>query len=142
MILLDTNVLSELMLVRPHPAAQVWFDRQSTQDIYTSAINIAEIIYGLRIMPQGQRRDELRARFESLARKIFGPHVLAFDERAARGYGDIMGERKELGRPMSIPDGQIAAIARVHGLKLATRNIRDFENIGLELINPFEASAR
>ena len=141
MILLDTNVLSELMLMRPHSGVQAWFDVQISSNLHTSTITIAEILYGLRIMPAGQRRDGLRVRFEPFLREMFGHRILGFDEAAARGYGDIMGERKEMGRPMSIPDGQIAAIARANNLALATRNIRDFEGIGLDLINPFDGAA-
>ena len=138
MILLDTNIVSELIGSHPSNSVERWVDAHSPARLFTSATTIAEILYGLRIMPDGRRRQTLSTRFEGFAREIFGPRILSFDEAAARAYGEIRGRRKELGRPMSDFDGQIAAIARVNGLALATRNVRDFADIGLDLINPFE----
>jgi len=85
----------------------------------------------------GKRRLQLRERFERFISQAFAQRVLSFDEAAARAYGDVMGLRKELGRPMSVPDGQIAAVARSRVLAMATRNISDFEECGLDLLNPF-----
>ncbi|MGE0664999.1 MAG: type II toxin-antitoxin system VapC family toxin [Sphingomonadales bacterium] len=137
--MLDTDVLSELLLVRPDALVSAWFEAQPVSTLHASSITVAEIVYGLRIMPQGQRRESLRTRFELFLREAFPNRVMGFDEHAARAYGDILGARRDMGRPMNIPDGQIAAIAQVNGLVLATRNVRDFENIGLELINPFDS---
>jgi predicted nucleic acid-binding protein len=138
MILLDTNVVSELMRTRPAEAVVAWLNGQSSEKLYLSAITIGEIAYGLRILPDGTRLTGLRERFERFVALAFDQRVLSYDESAGRIYGELMGDRKELGLPMSVPDGQIAAIARRDHLAIATRNVLDFENCGIEVINPFE----
>jgi predicted nucleic acid-binding protein len=137
MILLDTNVVSEVMKTRPAEAVVAWLNTQDSEKLYVSAITIGEIAYGLRILPDGKRRSGLRERFERFVGLAFDRRVLAYDESAARIYGELMGDRKELGLPMSVPDGQIAAIARVNHLVVATRNVVDFENCGIDVVNPF-----
>ncbi len=134
----DSNVVSEVM--RPQPADTVlsWLDRHSDGSLLISSVTIAEICYGLRILPMGQRRHTLETKFEQFVAEGFSGRVISFDETAARAYAEIMGLRKEKGRPMSLPDGQIAAIARVNQLSLATRNMTDFEDCGIELVNPFD----
>jgi toxin FitB len=102
-----------------------------------STITIGEIAYGLRILPDGKRRTSLKDKFEHFIAMAFAQRVVAYDEPAARIYGEIVGARKESGRPMSIPDGQIAAVARCNHLTVATRNIDDFEECGVELLDPF-----
>ncbi len=139
MILLDTNVVSEVMKVAPSKAVLEWLNDQDSNSLYVSTVTIGEIEYGLRILPAGKRRLELKERFEQFISKAFAERVLAFDEAAARTYGDVMGIRKELGRPMSVPDGQIAAVARSSGLAVATRNTSDFEDCGVDVVNPFRA---
>ena len=138
MILLDTNVVSEVM--RPNPSSNVinWLNLRNNIDLFISSITIAEICYGLRILPEGQRRQLLQSRFEQFVSQGFAKNTIGFNESAARAYAEIMGTRKEKGRPMSLPDGQIAAIAQTNHLSLATRNITDFEGCGIKLINPFE----
>jgi hypothetical protein len=137
MILLDTNVVSEVMRARPAEAVVTWLNGQNSEKLYVSSITIGEISYGLRILPDGKRRSGLRERFERFVALAFDQRVLAYDESAARIYGDLMGDRKELGLPMSVPDGQIAAIARLNRLTVATRNVVDFENCGIDVVNPF-----
>ncbi|RWX50726.1 hypothetical protein VU01_12733 [Candidatus Electrothrix marina] len=138
MILLDTNIVSEVMRRIPSERVLSWLDNRNNTDLLVSSITIAEICYGLRILPVGQRREQLEAGFEKLVARRFSGRIIGFDESAARAYAEIMGVCKEKGRPMSIPDGQIAAVARSNHLALATRNIRDFVNCEVELINPFE----
>lgn len=137
MILLDTNVISEAMKASPSLQVLEWLNHQNSNALYVSAITIGEIEYGLRILPDGRRRLELKERFKRFISEAFTQRILAFGESAARTYGDVMGLRKELGRPMSVPDGQIAAIARSGGLSIATRNTSDFRECGVDLINPF-----
>ena len=137
MILCDTNVISELIGPQPLPNVETWIDARNIEQLFVPTVSIAEIDYGLSIMPSGRRRRELQDRFEKFLVAVFGRRVLSFDEAAARVYGPIRAHRKEMGRPMSTFDGQIAAIARVNHLALATRNTKDFEDCGLELINPF-----
>ena len=137
MILLDTNVVSEAMRASPAENVLAWLNRQDAAQLFTSAVTIGEIAYGLRIMPFGKRRSDLGQRFERFIALAFDGRVLAYDEAAARAYGELMGERKAIGRPMSVPDGQIAAIARSGGLTVATRDVSDFERCGVELVDPF-----
>ena len=141
MILLDTNVVSEVMKTQPAEAVVAWLNGQDSERLYVSAITIGEITYGLRILPDGKRRSGLRERFERFVVLAFDQRVLAYDESAARVYGELMGDRKELGHPISVPDGQIAAIARLNHLAVATRNVLDFESCGIDVLNPFEAAA-
>lgn len=138
MILLDTNVVSEVMKTRPADAVVAWLNGQDSEKLYVSAITIGEIAYGLRILPDGKRRSGLRQRFDRFVTLAFDQRVLSYDEAAARIYGELMGDRRELGLPVSVPDGQIAAIARRDHLSVGTRNVLDFENCGVEVINPFE----
>ena len=137
MILLDTNVVSEIM--RPEPALAVinWLNAADAGALYLSTISVAEIEFGIALLPMGQRRDGLRQRFEAFLARAFAFRMLPFDEPAARAYGPIMGIRRRGGRPMSVPDGQIAAIAHSRGAAVATRNQVDFTDCGVQLVNPW-----
>jgi hypothetical protein len=138
MLIIDTNVVSELM--RPDPNRQVvgWLSRQKVSDVHMTALTVAEITYGLKSMPDGKRQRDLETRFRHVVESGFSGRVLAFDKAAARHYGEIMVSRRAEGRSMSVIDGQIAAIARTSGATLATRNVTDFEDCNLTLLNPFE----
>lgn len=124
------------------PASPVleWLNGQDTIALYLTTISIAEIGFGLRIMPNGKRRQLLEDRFEQFITTAFESRILNFDEAAARIYGEVKGYRKEIGRPLSDLDGQIAAIARANRFVVATRNVKDFQECGIELINPFSFS--
>jgi predicted nucleic acid-binding protein len=137
-IVLDTNVISEVM--RPHPSEAVvtWLNQQPGTNLFITSISLAEIGYGLRILADGQRRRILQNRFEQFVTQGFEYRILNFDVAAAHIYSEIMGHQKEIGSPMSFPDGQIAAITLVNHFILATRNIKDFKHCGLDLVNPFE----
>ena len=117
-----------------------WLNRQVSSLVYVSTVTIGEIEYGLRVLPHGSRRTILREKFERFIAEAFAHRVLDFDERAARIYGEVMGRRRELGRPLSVPDGQIASAATSRGYAVATRNVRDFEDCGIEIIDPFLSS--
>jgi predicted nucleic acid-binding protein len=138
MILLDTNIISEMM--KPNPAVNVstWLDQQEIIQLFITTITIAEISYGLAALPNGQRRTFLEEAFNKAILEAFKYRILNFDEPAAHLYGRIMGQRKKQGRPLSIPDGQILAIACSQKSLIATRNIQDFIDSGADLINPFE----
>ena len=142
MIILDTNVVSEIMKTTPSGTVLDWLNGQDAASLYVTTITLAEIGYGLRLLPEGQRRRLLAERFERFIALAFDQRVLSFDEAAASAYGDIMGHRKELGRPISVTDGQIAAIARTHGFGIATRNIKDFDDSQIVLHNPFQPLGR
>jgi predicted nucleic acid-binding protein len=137
-ILLDTNVLSEFM--RPQPLAGVvaWLDEQPAAEVYTSAISRAEIELGLMLMPSGKRQEALSQAAWAMFAEDFAGRCLPFDEDAARHYARIVSTRTRAGRPISVEDAQIAAIALAHGMPLATRTPPDFELIdGLEVVNPW-----
>lgn len=140
MILIDTNVVSEMMKPSPNKIVLDWIDNQEVDELFISTITLAEISYGLNVLPDGQRRDYLERSFVKAILEAFTGRILAFDDLAAYQYGKIMGHRKNLGKPLGVPDGQIAAIASVHNAIVATRNVRDFVDCGLQLINPFENS--
>ena len=137
MIIVDTNVVSEFMTSPPANPVLEWLNAQEATSLYLTTITIAEIGYGLRAMPDGKRQRLLSERFEQFIPIAFGQRILSFNEEAARTYGEILCHRKEIGRPMSTLDGQIAAIARSKGFGIATRNIKDFEECQIELVNPF-----
>jgi toxin FitB len=136
-IVLDTNVVSAIMAPSPPETVLSWLDAQRTERLFLSTITVAEIGYGLRILPAGKRRQALQHRFHEFVARGFGERTLVFDLPAARAYAEVMGRRKEIGRPMSVPDGEIAAIALARGFAVATRNLSDFEACGLELVDPF-----
>ncbi len=142
MILLHTNVLSEFM--RPQPAAQVvaWLDRQPAGEVCMSAISRAEIELGLALMPEGRRRESLTETAQAIFDEEFAGRCLPFDAAVARHYARIVSTRAQAGRPISVEDAQIAAIALAHRMPLATRNRSDFESIaGLIVINPWTEGA-
>ena len=137
MIVLDTNVLSELM--RPSPSAEVlaWVDSVPMTEMATTAITQAEILYGVRRMPAGKRKDVLTEVVGNVFGQDLRDRVLAFSSEAALEYAILVTERLARGRPISMADAQIAAICRVHRCSLATRNIDDFRDTGVELFNPW-----
>ena len=138
MIVLDTNIISEVMSRTPSSAVLDWLNEQDASDLFLTTITVAEICYGLCVLPDGARRQMLETRFEQFIATGFEYRILDFDVAAARAYGAVMGRRRKIGRPISLPDGQIAAITQANGFALATRNTRDFEELGLQLYNPFE----
>lgn len=142
MILLDTNVLSEFMRPRPSDIVVAWLDKQPSGTVYTSAISRAEIELGIMLMPQGQRQEALSQAAEAMFAEEFNGRCLPFDEDAARHYARIVSARTRVGRPISVEDAQIAAIALVHRMSLATRNTTDFDLIDdLEVVNPWTDGA-
>ena len=138
MVIIDTDVVSEMMRTEPSPQVVAWLSRQLASNVHLTVLSVAEIIYGLKRTPEGKRRQDLEGRFQHVLETGFRGRVLAFDEDAAVAYGAIMAGRYAEGRPMSVVDGQIAAIARTKGASLATRNVKDFVGCGLELQNPFD----
>jgi predicted nucleic acid-binding protein len=138
MIFVDTNVLSELM--RPEPDTHVleWMDGLRKRDIGLTAISVAEILYGIGSLPEGNRKLALLDAATAMFDEYFSGRIYAFDHLAAVEYADIVLQRDRMGMPISMPDAQIVAICRVCGADLATRNTKDFENTGLMLINPWE----
>jgi toxin FitB len=137
-IILDTNVVSEIMASSPSDATLAWIAKTRTADeLFITTITVAEILYGVKLLPPGKRRDKLSFEAEAAFREDFGSRILEFDEMAARQFAQIASSRRKAGRPMAEFDAQIAAIAYVHGAVLATRNIVDFEECGIRLVNPW-----
>ena len=137
MILLDTNVVSELMRKSPDPAVEAWTAGQPGEELFFSAVGEAELRYGAAILPTGRRRATLFSDIEAMLRDAFRDRVLPFDSDAARHYGDIAAVRRSAGRRVAPADCQIAAIARSRGLAVATRNTRDFVDMELDLVDPW-----
>ena len=138
MIVADTNVVSELMRPSPSPALRTWVNRQAAGDLYTTAITVLEIRYGLEHLTGGRRKDRLQAAADEVF-AAFSEFVLPFDAGAAVQYARIARHRDEAGLPISGFDAQIAAICRVRGAALATRNIKDFVETGVEVIDPWRS---
>jgi predicted nucleic acid-binding protein len=138
MIILDTNVISEMMKPAPSQHVTAWMDQQASISLFITSVTIAEIVYGLHALPYGNRKLWLEQAFTNAVMEAFKNRILSFDQLAAFQYGKIMAQRKADGRPLSVCDGQIAAIASVHHFVIATRNVNDFIHCGVELVNPFE----
>lgn len=139
MILLDTNVLSELMRPDPDSGVVKWIDALPDDDIWISAVTVGEIRLGLALLPEGRRRQTLTGLAEAMLQEEFFEKCLPFDYQAADVYAQIVSSRSRQGRPITVEDAQIAAIALSADLELATRNIKDFLGIdALKLVNPWE----
>ena len=139
--LLDTNVLSELLRSAPEPMVLAWFADQSSDTLFVSAVTQAEMALGARRMPAGKRRTSLQAALGAMFSEDFAGRILPFDSAAVPAYVDIVSARRASGRPISQFDAQIAAIALHAGAQLATRNVNDFENCGVTVVNPWRAAA-
>jgi len=137
-ILLDTNVLSELMKPTPDDTVVAWIAGQPTQSLFTTSITQAEILHGVMLLPSGRRRQVFEAAAEAMFREEFAGRVLSFGGEAALPYAVIAVDRRRAGRPISHFDAQIAAIARVTGATIATRNVTDFDGCGVKLLNPWK----
>ncbi len=137
MLVVDTNVLSELMRPSPNAAIASWIAERATSSLHLTAISEAELRFGLAIMPPGRRQDGLAEGLERMLRTGFANRVLPFDSAAASAYAEIAAARRALGRPMSEADCQIAAIVRSRGMAVVTRNVRDFADAGIDVINPW-----
>jgi len=139
MIVLDTNVLSELMRAQPDSAMLAWMDRQEPNEFMITAVTLAELLYGIARLPEGRRKAGLHDAAHSMLEEELTNRVLPFDEAAAIQYSMLVVAREIAGRPIGMADAQIAAICRHQGAALATRNGKDFETTGITVINPWTA---
>ena len=137
MVVLDTNVVSELMHGEPSARVLAWLDDRPTRELFVTAVTEAEVRTGIAFLPEGARRRSLAEAAERAFGGLFAGRVLPFDGAAARVYAEIAAARRAAGRPLCQTDGQIAAIARSRGMTVATRNIRDFSETGIEVIDPW-----
>ena len=140
MIIIDTNVVSELMRATPDPAVLAWFAGYAADTLFLTAISEAELRTGAAILPAGQRRDRLVGAIDAMIDQDFAGRILPFDSPAARCYAEIAAARRAAGKPILDADCQIAAIASACGAAIATRNVKDFEGCGIDVINPWNAA--
>jgi toxin FitB len=138
MYILNTNILSELMDPKGASAVLVWADAVSPEDQFTTAMSQAEVLYGLAVMPKGKRRADRIIWADQMFAEDFPGRILPFDQRAAGHYADILSSRRSLGRRIDTIDAQIAAVARATGMTVVTRNVRDFQDCGIDLVNPWD----
>jgi len=139
-IVLDTNVISELMRPEPHPAVVAWIAARPNAQLCTTSVNKAEILYGIIALPEGRRRTALIAAAEAMFEEDLADRVLPFNDVAAERYPEIVTARRRAGRPIEAFDALIAATTLAAGADLATRDVSGFENLGLKLIDPWALS--
>jgi len=138
MILLDTNVISDVYRERPDPNAHKWLTSQRASELFLCTPVLAELYSGAERLPMGGRRRRLEEWIRKIEMEGFPTRILPFDQSAARDLGWIFQTRKSIGRPIGIMDALIAAVARSNDALLATRDVDDFTEIGLTVLNPFE----
>lgn len=137
MIILDTNVVSECLKARPDPLVVAWLSSQPRARLFTTTIVESEILYGVRLLPEGARKAALTQAVQAIFEDEFAGRVLGFDRGAAAAYAEIVCARRSAGKPIAQFDVMIAAVAHAAGAVLATRNVKDFEGCGVELVNPW-----
>jgi predicted nucleic acid-binding protein len=137
MILLDTNILSELMRPTPEKRVEQWLADQPDASVFITAITEAELRYGVALLPPSKRRSTLASVIEDMLGEDFTGRILPFDSAAAVAFAEIAATRRQSGRPITQADAQIAAIAQSRGAALATRNVPDFDGCGIDVINPW-----
>jgi hypothetical protein len=138
-LLVDTNVVSEMMHPQMHPAVGRWLDRMEASSLFLASTSLAELRFGVAILPPGRRKKNLSSTLDHLLASLFHGRILAFDATAAEEFGVIVSRARLRGRPIEMADGQIAAIAAVHGYKVATRDTGPFEAAGVTVVNPWES---
>lgn len=139
MIVLDTNVLSELVRPEPAPKVLAWLARQPRAALFVTTVTRGEILYGIHVLPKGRRKQALWDATTAIFQRVFSDRMLSFDGDAADAYADIAAARKTAGRRMSQSDAMIAAVARSRGASLATRNIKDFVDCGIDIVDPWRS---
>ena len=139
MIILDTNVLSEILRPIPDERVLAWFGAQTRSALFTTTVTRGELFYGMRLLPDDQRKTKLLSAVLSIFDDDLAGQVLSFDNDAADAYAEIGANRKAAGKPISQFDAMIAAIARSRGADLATRNVKDFVDCGISIIDPWNA---
>lgn len=139
MILLDTNVVSEMMKRSPDKTVQAWLDEQIAETLYLSSVTVAELMFGIGVLPNGKRKDELTVILDGVM-KLFENCTLPFDTAAARQYAELAVKTRASGKGFPIPDGYIAAIAASHSFAVATRDSSAFNAAGLQVIDPWKAN--
>ena len=137
MILVDTNVISETMRPAPEPKVIAWLDAQVAETLYLSTISLAELLFGIAVLPEGRRKVPLGLDLVQKAALFFGERILPFDVEAANAYASLMARAERSGRKIEVSDGEIAAIAAAHRFTVATRDTAPFQAAGLKVIDPW-----
>ena len=137
MIILDTNVLSELLRPRPDGRVIAWFDAQPEEELFTTAITVQESFYGAELLPDSPRKSSLMSRLEQMYDEIFAGRILPFDDISARYTAVLLGHSRRNGVTIHQANAQIAGIVAQHGAALATRNTRDFERAHIRIADPW-----
>ena len=138
MIVLDTNVVSELMNPVCNPVVEEWLDAQAAETLYLTSTSLSELLLGIELMPAGKRQERLRVILDDIVERLLDRRILSFDELAAECYSKLIARARRRGRAISILDGQIAAVAESHGFTVATRDTSPFEAAGVAFVNPWE----
>ena len=138
MILLDANVVSEAMRHRPEPRVIDWLDAQPSGSVALASVTVAEILYGIRRLPEGRCRGNLQRAFDTFLARGLRERILSFDHAAADAYSWIMVDRQRSGRRIEVLDAMVAGIARSRGAEIATRDVTDFADCGVPILNPWE----
>jgi toxin FitB len=137
-ILLDTNIISETWRPERNMQVERWLDAQPSSTLFVSTITMAELHFGAWRLLDGRKKESLLKIIANMATDTFAERVLSFDVRCASAAGKLLADRERLGRPILFADAAIAGTALAYGLRLATRNLRDFDDTGIDLINPFD----
>lgn len=137
MIIIDTNIVSEVMRPNPNVNVMRWLNQQDINALYITSVSMAESYFGLYRMPEGKRKDGLLIQFRLILENIFQDRLLGFTDEHSESYAELCTFAEKSGKPMQMADAQIAAIAKFHGATVVTRNTKDFEACGIKLINPF-----
>ena len=137
-VVLDTNVLSALMLATPDPRAVSWLDGSPPESIWTTSITVFEIRFGLEIISADAKKQRLREAFETTLQEDFSNRILNFDETATDEAALLSAEKRKIGRPIEIRDAMLCGIARARRAEIATRNVKHFEGSGVSIINPWD----
>jgi len=140
MIVLDTNVVSEPMKSNGSRSVQDWLDQQVAETLYLTATSLSELLVGVEMLPDGKGKGGLQVALGELLVMLFGARILPFDQQAAIAYAPLVSRARIAGCPISVADGQIAAIAVVHGFTVATRDTAPFVAAGVPVINPWETN--
>jgi predicted nucleic acid-binding protein len=140
MIVIDTNVVSEVMRVHPHKAVASWVDAQPAKSLFLCTPVLAELRYGIERLADGRQKNLLLTSVNRIETELYKGRILPFDQSAAVHYARLAASRERQGRRMTQMDALIAAIAATHGFAIATRDVGDFEGLGLEIVNPFGSS--
>jgi predicted nucleic acid-binding protein len=142
MIILDTNVVSEALRIRRDATVVAWLDKQAAETLYLTSISLSELLIGVEILPEVHRKAGLKAGLGELIDQLFGERILSFDRSAAITYSALVGKARGGGKSVSMADGQIGAIASVHGFTVATRDASPFQALGVPVINPWTLTTK